>query len=91
MTTAETVNEAGVVPDDGETLSQETLPVLAVNAPLGLALTAIVCVPGEAPPAVVENDNDDGVTVRVDGAEPTVNVTGIVSVCPLPVTVTEPV
>ena len=73
---ADTVKEAGVVPVDWETLSQETLPALAVNVVLGLAVSEIVFEPGEAPPAVAENDNDVGVTVSVFTEALIVNCTG---------------
>jgi hypothetical protein len=44
---------------------------------LGLALIERLCAAGELPPAVAENDNDDGLTVSVLAAAETVRVTGI--------------
>ena len=76
VTTAETVSDAGVAPLDGETRSHETLPALAVNVALGLALSDNVCDAGDVPPAVAENDNEVGLTVSVFIVAEIFNCTG---------------
>ena len=72
-----TLTVAGVVPLDGETVSQDPPEATAVNEALGEAETLTVCAAGELPPTVAENDKDDGVTENVCVAELTVNATGI--------------
>ena len=86
LTLEATVNVAGVVPVAGETVSHDPLLTLAVNAVLGLAVSDSDCEAGETPPAVALNESKVGLTLSVD-AGLTVNVTGTLTVCPLPVTV----
>lgn len=86
VTLEDTVIVAGVVPVDGETVSQGAPLTLAEKMALGLALTDRLCEPGDAPPAVAENESVPGLTFNVDEVELTVKVTGTVRVMPLPVT-----
>ena len=67
-----------MVPVDGETLSQEA--PLAVNVVLGLAVREIVLEPGDAPPAMAENDNHAGLTLSVFTGAETFNWTGTLAV-----------
>jgi hypothetical protein len=76
VTIDETVKVAGVVPVEGETLSQDPPLTVAVKAVLGEALIDRLCAPGEVPPAVAVNDNEEGLTFSVRLAEATVKVTG---------------
>lgn len=71
-----TLTVAGVVPLDGETVSHDPPEATAVNETFGVAETLRLCAPGELPPTVAENDNDEGVTENVCAAEVTVSVTG---------------
>jgi len=86
VTLEDTVIVAGVVPVDGETVSHGAPLTLAVKLALGLAVTDRLCEPGDAPPAVAENESVPGLTFNVEAPELTVKVTGTVRVMPLPVT-----
>jgi hypothetical protein len=72
----DTVNVAGVVPVEGETLSHDAPLTLAVYVVFGLAVSDRVCEAGDVPPAVAANDNDVGITENVLVAAEIVNDTG---------------
>ena len=90
LTLDETVKVAGVVPVAGETVSQGAPLTLAVKVVLALAESERLWEPGDAPPAVAENESDAGLTVSV-AAGFTVKVTGTLAVLPLALTVMVPV
>lgn len=90
VTLEDTVRVAGVVPELGATLSHDAPLALAVNEVFGLAVKESDCEAGEVPPTVAENDNEPGLTLKVDAGF-TFNVTGMLVVRPFPVTMTEPV
>jgi hypothetical protein len=76
VTCAVTVNVAGVVPEEGDTLSQAAPLTRAVKLVFGDALTEMVFDAGDEPPALAVNVNEVGLTVSVLVAAETVNVTG---------------
>jgi hypothetical protein len=90
VTTGETASVAGVVPVEGETLSHDALPALAVKVLLGDAATETDWEAGDVPPAVAENESEPGFTDKV-GVPLRARVTGTLMVRPLPVRTTVPV
>lgn len=56
---------AGVVPVVGETVNHDPPDTLAVNVVLGDAETLKLCVAGELPPTVAENDSEAGLTEKL--------------------------